>query len=442
MRTRLALTIVFGFVAAANAQFDWILWDPMAIRADRAEPAQLEIQVRTTGRGAPSGVTAARIDFAGGGSLNLTPLGSGRFSASIPAARLLYDYRPDDLNHNFVGFIRLLDSSNAVIVSFNAFINVVDANTPPAAVITLPNDARQSQHILNLHRPLIASEDVRPAVQQFYSYFPDAFDFVQVVFTLPSYHGNRYHSVIRNDVSGVGLNIYDNTSQYGSAGRLKGVTVFPIDFFFDAGETAFSHEIGHQWINYLNHPKLTPGPHWPPSTMATGVMGFNIPGGGVGGEFNYAINSAGPGTYRLTSVEGSAKEFSDFDLYLMGLIPASAVSPGIVLEGTACENCILAGSTITVDDIIATQGPRLPASTASQKSFRVGTVVISRDRLLNDDEMALLESFAARGEARAPLPYSSGFSKGTTKPFFVATRELATVDLRLVVTPRRRAVRR
>ena len=43
MRTRLALTIVIGFVAAANAQFDWILWDPMAIRNDRAEPARLEI---------------------------------------------------------------------------------------------------------------------------------------------------------------------------------------------------------------------------------------------------------------------------------------------------------------------------------------------------------------------------------------------------------------
>jgi hypothetical protein len=242
-------------------------------------------------------------------------------------------------------------------------------------------------------------------------------------------------------MSQVGMSLDNNSSQYGSAGRLLGITVFPIDSYFDAAETAFSHETGHQWINYVQHPKLTPGPHWPPSTMATGVMGFNIPGGFVGGEFNYAIEPAGNGMYRVTSRAGT-KEFCDFDLYLMCLLPASQVAPGVVLEGTTCTDCTMAGTTITVQDIIATHGPRLPDTSTSKKSFRVGTVVISRDRLLNDDEMALLEYFAARGEATAPLPYSAGLVKGTTKPFYVATRGLATLDLRLTTTPKRRAVRR
>jgi hypothetical protein len=452
MGRALELAIAFGFCAAANAQIQWVLWDPMAVRADRTEPARLEIQLDTGGSGPGGSATAVRLDFAGGGSLTLTPLGSGRFSAMVAAAQLLYDYKADDVNHNFVGFVVLLDASNAVISSGGAFVNVFDMNIPPVLITARGNDARQTGRILNLHRPLIKPADVRTAVQQFYAYFPDDFDFVQVVFSAPSYNGYRYHAPIRNDVSGIGQRIFNATSQYGSAGRLLGINVFPIDSSFDAGAMAFSHETGHQWINYVQHPRLTPGPHWPPSTMASGVMGFNIPGVNAGGQFPYAIEPAGTGLYRVTACQpergrdgspGCAgwNEFSDFDLYLMGLLPASQVSPGVVLEGTMCQNCsTMAGTTITVQDIIATHGPRLPDPSTSQKSFRVGTVVISRDRLLNDDEMALLEYFAARGETKTALPFSSGFEKGTAKPFYVATRGLATVDLRLAPTPKRRAV--
>ncbi len=39
--------------------------------------------------------------------------------------------------------------------------------------------------------------------------------------------------------------------------------------------------------------------------------------------------------------------------------------------------------------------------------------------------------FAARGEATSSLPYTSGFSRGTTNPFYVATWGLGHVDLRL-----------
>src|SRR6266545_1653086 len=122
-RAPLALAIALGFCAAAHAQIEWVLWDPMAVRADRTEPAWLEMQLDTGGRVPGGNAAAARLDFAGGGSLTLTPIGSGRFSATVAAAQLLYDYKPDDVNHNFVGFIRLLDASNAVITSYNAFVN-------------------------------------------------------------------------------------------------------------------------------------------------------------------------------------------------------------------------------------------------------------------------------------------------------------------------------
>jgi hypothetical protein len=176
-RTRLALGIAFLFCASASAQIEWISWDPMAIRSDRTEPARLQMQLDTGGRVPGGNAAAARLDFAAVGSLTLTPLGSGRFSATVAAAQLHFDYIADDVNHNFVGFIRLLDANNAFITSYNAFVNVVDANIPRVGIITRDNDARQTQRILNLHRPLIKPTDVRPAVPQFYSYFPDDFEF-------------------------------------------------------------------------------------------------------------------------------------------------------------------------------------------------------------------------------------------------------------------------
>lgn len=135
-----------------------------------------------------------------------------------------------------------------------------------------------------------------------------------------------------------------------------------------------------------------------------------------------------------------ANEFSDFELYLMGLLPPSAVAPGIVVQGNPCSGCILPSSTITISDVIAVNGPRVPDASAAKKLFDVAVLVISRDRLLTD-QMAVLEYFAARGEATTSLSYTSGFSRGTTKPFYVATRGLARVDLRLDHPPRRRAAR-
>ncbi len=166
---------------------------------------------------------AARLDFAAGGSLTLTPLGNGRFSATVAAAQLLHDYKPDDVNRNFAGFIRLLDERNSVIASYNAFVSVVDGNIPTVNITARGNDARQTARLLNVHRPLIKLADVRTAVQLFYAYFPDDFDFVQVVFTAPSYPANRYHANVRSDVSGIGLNLSNEAAQWGSAGRLLGI---------------------------------------------------------------------------------------------------------------------------------------------------------------------------------------------------------------------------
>ncbi|MGZ5492321.1 MAG: hypothetical protein ACXW3E_01855 [Thermoanaerobaculia bacterium] len=434
MRARFAIVAVTLLAAAVSGQtIAWEKFDPMAIRTTRTEPATLD--VLTTGA-----VSALRLDYANGGSVTLSAGGGGRWSAAIPAAKLLDGYADDDVNHNFVGFLRLLGPSSETLTSYNTFIQVLDSRVPAVAIRDRGGNARATERILNLYRPGIGVNDVQTAAQQFYGYFHDDYDFLQVAFTIPNYPGNRYHFPVRNDVRGIGTSIFNNSAQYGSAGKLQGISVFPIDSFFDNATSAFSHELAHQWINYLDNASLQPGPHWPPSTMARGIMGFNIPGSNVGGDFPWLVSAVTSTTARTTS-SVVTEEFDDFDLYLMGFIPPSAVAPGIIVQGNPCAGCVLPSTSLTIAGVIAANGPRSPDSSAAQKSFRIATVVITRDRLLNDDEMAVLEYFAARGEATTALPYTSGFARGTTKPFYLATRGIGHVDFRLAPQPRRRIAR-
>ena len=46
-----------------------------------------------------------------------------------------------------------------------------------------------------------------------------------------------------------------------------------------------------------------------------------------------------------------------------------------------------------VSYVIATNGTRTPTWISAKKSFRIATIVITRDRLLNDDEMSILAKF-------------------------------------------------
>ena len=433
---RVLIVAVLALLLAVAAHAQVIVWnkyDPMAVRANRTADVALEAQTSGT-------VSGMRLDYANGGSLALTQSAPGHWVASVPAAKVLDGYAADDVNHNFVGFIRLLASDGTTLATYNSFIQVVDDRVPSVTIRTLGGNARATTRILNLYRPGIDADHVQTAAQQFYGYYHDDYDFLQIVFAEPSYPANRYHFAVRNDVDGIGETKFNSAPAYGSAGKLQGITVYPVDFFFDAGETAFSHELGHQWVLFLKNSVLQPGPHWPPSTMAHGVMGFNIPGTSVGGDFPYDVTAVTATTARITDAPVT-KEFSDFDLYLMGLLPSSAVTPGIVVQGTPCSGCVLPSSTITINDVIAANGPRVPDAVSAQKSFDVAVLVISRDRLLTDDEMAVLEYFAARGEATTPLPFTAGFARGTTKPFYVATRGLGRVDLRLDHPPRRRSVR-
>jgi hypothetical protein len=409
--------------ALAPIEVDWFFFEPAVIRTDATDSVDFKVKIN----GGPSSVQLELPND----TISLTAEGDGKWGITLTAAQALFGYQPDDdANHNFVGFLDVF-SDGTRIERRNVFVNVLDQNIPDATILTIGPTVQISNHVVNIWKPDLDLEHGLPTstiTQQFYENLEDDFDFINLVFALPSFPQNRSHFAVQNNVEGIGLRLFNNAAVYGSNGRLQGITLFPIDSFFDLADTAAIHELGHQWINFLTLPILASGrPHWPISSLARGVMGFSIPPTQQGGQFPFNIVPLPNGNFQLQQMEPLG-EFTDLDLYLIGLIPPHEVSSHSVFVNQNQVDQIHNGGilvgpveTVTVDDVIAKEGPRIPDSSVSQKLFRVATVIVTKERLLNKNEMEFFDHFAARGEAAELLPFSSGFAKGMTKPFFLAT---------------------
>ena len=241
--------------------------------------------------------------------------------------------------------------------------------------------------------------------------------------------GNRNHAGVKNTVQGIGIAATDNTVAFGSAGNLKGVTTYPIPTFYDAGEASFSHETGHQWINFLaGTPYAIGTPHWPAGNIAINVMGISIGGvNGIGGNYPYTFTANGSGGYVVGPGNNlNLSTFNTMELYLMGLASPAEVGTFFTLnnqnQSLTNGQTLLASeiSPVTVAQIVAVRGSRVPDSTQSQKNFRTATIVLS-EQLLDQRSMALYDYFTRRGESQQQLQYASGLVSGIGNPWFLAT---------------------
>jgi hypothetical protein len=142
------------------------------------------------------------------------------------------------------------------------------------------------------------------------------------------------------------------------------------------------------------------------------------------------------GGYRLTQ-RTEAAVFNDLELYLMGLIPAGQVADQYVFRDQnavpPCDGRLFTGTmdTLRVSDITGALGNRVPDTAQSKKTFRLATIVLSRDSLLSPEAMALYSYFARRMEGQVAAPFHQGLSKGTAKPFAITARGLGTMVARV-----------
>jgi hypothetical protein len=151
------------------------------------------------------------------------------------------------------------------------------------------------------------------------------------------------------------------------------------------------HEIGHRWSAYaaarVNGETISLGawPHWDPGLQARVPYPYSLPveastqGGGV-----WQDNLDGTFTQLRDGYFVPATGYSHLDLYLMGFIAAADVPDFFLVRSLARIGADANGRPIfkgqrmkiSIQDVIAAEGPRLPDVNDSQRRFNTGIVVI------------------------------------------------------------------
>ena len=200
---------------------------------------------------------------------------------------------------------------------------------------------------------------------------------------------------IKNEIRGIGLEQFDFASDFGSNGRLQSflamnqLTEFPDDpdaVFFGTNSTIniIGQEAGHRWLAYTrfrdsngqNSTKLLgrDDAHW--------SFFFNSEASVMEGN---QIEDLGSGNFQTTA---ATDRYSKLDQYIMGFrdpnqvgpmffvdnvtgttrTPSSAPAIGISFRGTR--------QNLTVNDIISSEGPRIPTVAASPKIFKQAFILL------------------------------------------------------------------
>lgn len=283
-------------------------------------------------------------------------------------------------------------------------------------------------------RPDLAAR--REIAREFYRSHGDDYDFL-VIFTnfdfrMPSLQAKAFFSPAKNDVQGIGLELSDETDAYTPDGaflsRLQGTidmaniaghALEPADPEFDDTLLTLSHEILHRWGAYVhfrdgdetsNALLGLDGAHW---SFLLDSGGSTLYGNNWQDNGDGTFTSAAPEQVRSGEVIG--RIFSPLDLYLMGLVDKSRVPPLLLIDSPGLDRNALpaidvtipgTAKTVTIDDIIAIEGERVPAATDSRKDFRMAFIYavipgswsadVARDRI----DLAALNRLQAEWEKR------------------------------------------
>lgn len=214
---------------------------------------------------------------------------------------------------------------------------------------------------------------------------------------------------VKNDTSGLGLPLIDQSAGWGSGGKLQG--------FIDLGHAALErvtpglieyqhlletamHELMHRWSSYVSY------------ADGTGVVRQDLLGH-MQAHWHSLIDSQASVMYGHEWAELAESEYrsgpvrrrySDLDMYLAGLASPSEVGPILKLsnvqpvlsEFPAAGQVVQAESGhVTIDQILDAEGPRVPDAVSSQKHFRAALVLVS-----HPSEQVPVGTFAAHERFR------------------------------------------
>ena len=272
---------------------------------------------------------------------------------------------------------------------------------PRSQVERIDSTTQYASHVVNLVIPDFGHPTVdgfgrgfQGVTRKFYEHFPDEYDSIAVLFAEPAVmRQSGFAWLVQNPITGLGRRVFDDSVSYGSNGRLRSVQVYNGGI---GNTTLWIHEIGHTWADYWDWSALAGGvemrdsSHTPLLYPGTAVTGNWFP-------FQRIVRDREGGFV----AELAPVRLHPTKLYRMGLIGPEAVPEMLVFEDQ--RQFPFAGDTIEggyrrvdIDDIIARHGSR---TGPVDETWRTAVVVVSRDRLLSEEEMSYWNFFAARQEA-------------------------------------------
>ena len=241
--------------------------------------------------------------------------------------------------------------------------------------------------------------DVVAASSAFYRSHPDSYDQLVIWTDTSVVSGDSFafESTVANEVQGIGLETFDLSRDFGSAGRLRSYAMMdrlskypddPTTRFLGENSTlsVLGQEVGHRWLAYFNFRDRfgqrseellgRDSAHW----------SFFMDSDASVLEGNDIEDLRG-GAFRTV---GAVSRYSKLDQYAMGLVPAADVPPffyvesptnmsqqrdresrpqiGVTFNGTRRD--------VLIEDIIAIHGPRVPSSAASPRIHRQAFIYV------------------------------------------------------------------
>ena len=251
--------------ANANTELQHWTFDPMVVSTLGNDPVRLSIQADKLTFG-------VAIILEDGSVKQLIEEGGGKFSTELTHAEALVGAYRKYAGRNYVGQLEINGGN-----TYPIWVNIDDGSIPEVKVMDLDDAIRISPRIANFLIPheTPAQLDIESITRMFYQYFPDEFDFITVVSTKASLAASHFTNV-KNTTQGLGLELFDHASDYGSSGRLEGVVRITDFSHFDLAGREYLRMLGYNWMNYSEHPVLSGAtPHWPISTLASGIMGYH-----------------------------------------------------------------------------------------------------------------------------------------------------------------------
>ncbi len=260
------------------------------------------------------------------------------------------------------------------------------------------------------------------AYELFRTTHPDIYDFV-TFFTdsdhgMPPQGGSSWYRFIFNDTDGIGFSpTWNLRPSYGSS-VLQGI-IFMNQGHFPIWRYVMLQEQGHRWGSFARYRDTASGPdqndhmlggwgHW--------ALNFDDDRSPMDYDtYNWVANN---GNFNRVSLTSEERSYCNLDLYLMGLLGPLEVGDFYLLSDVT----LISGNTysankkrLTTQNVIWSEGARVPTVSTSQKLFKNGFVVLTGDMDQVHDLVDQVDFLRLRFE----------------EDFYEATKNLARVDTTL-----------